>query len=221
MDRIFQEIDKPSMWNVDFRKLRDELIESNNLNAGLILDRIYSKYSFDYKGNQEIMWGDKTPANTIYAHMIKKQFPNCKIIFLLRDPRAVISSLLDVNYTYYMDRLDHMLWRWKISLKKYEELSIKDPSAITLLKYEELVNNPEAVIKNKLNWLGLKYEEKILDNTEINMSLLGVSKAKHHQNLRVAVTSKFTDKWMSKLPNEISIYIKNSLCEQMNKYEYK
>lgn len=220
LDRIFQELKKPSMWNVDFQDLKLRLQSEKNVGVDDVLHEIYSAYANEHKTSQAFIWGDKTPSNTISAHIIKKQFPRSKILFLLRDPRAVISSLLDVDYDFHIDRVDHFIWVWKNALNKYEAIMKDDPDSIQLLKYEDFVGNPSLELESLTNWLGLQFDKAIMNNTEENMSLLGVTIAKNHQNLRRNIDPSFADKWKKNLDKDIASHILKKLKVEMGRYGY-
>jgi hypothetical protein len=222
LKRIFKELEKPSIWKIDFTDLKSRLKSTINENRNIyyILHEIYCEYGMKHKANLDIIWGDKTPSNTVFLHIIKKQFVDSKIIFLLRDPRAVISSSILFNTKQNIDRLDHLIWRWKCSLKKYEEIKYRDSNSIMLVKYEEFVQKPKKQIKEIMNWMGLEFEHNMLDNTERNMSLLGVQNTKHHQNLRNKITSSYIDKWKSNLSEDIVSHIEKKLTKEMKSQNY-
>ncbi len=222
LDVIFKELDKPSMWSLDVIKVKSKLqaCSLGERNINFLIHSIYFEYAKVHKHSNNIIWGDKTPSNTVYLHIMKKQFENSKVVFLLRDPRAVMSSLLEADYSYYIKRIDHMIWRWKNSLRKYNEINRKYPNEIWLLKYEDFVVDPGKMTIQLVDWLGLQCDETLIRGKDRNMELLGVSDAMHHQNIRNEISVGSIDKWKTKLDLKCKLHVENSLKHEMRALNY-
>jgi hypothetical protein len=101
--------------------------------------------------------GEKTPDHYEHLATLLSWFPEARIIFLLRDPRAVIASYLRVRrpwaqgvnaYTLserWQSHLSH-LYRWR------------DDPRVRVVRYESLVRDPETELGGILNFAGLSDE---------------------------------------------------------------
>jgi protein-tyrosine sulfotransferase len=219
---IFKELKKPSIWKVDLTRLKATLTTcaSKNRNINHLIESIYLEYARIHKKNKSIIWGDKTPSNTAYLYTMMKQFSHSKVIFLVRDPRAVICSLLVANHTYYSQRIDYMIWRWRNYLNKYYEIRKKNPNNIFFLRYEEFVASPAKITLQLVNWLGLQYDETLIVGKEKNMNLLGVGDAMHHQNIKNEISTDYINKWEIMLTAKDRANIENTLKNEMIALSY-
>ena len=128
------------------------------------------------------IYGDKTPFNTYYLPLIHRKFPIAKFVFLLRDPRNVIVSHLKMNPKY---KLETLVNNWLHCLKHYERLSKNNPNFI-LVKYEELVHNPQKSIDKILAHLALEAQDNLLENYEKNMFYFGRNRFKKSSEYKEA-----------------------------------
>ena len=124
---------------------------------------------------------DKTPRYYYITEDIVNLFPAAKYILLFRNPAAILASVLNTHVQGY----------WPL-LSRYKDDLLLAPRKLTLIKdalrdrslsiqYEELVQNPEIVIKNVCDYLAIPFLPEIInygyskipagsmgDQTEIN-----------------------------------------------------
>lgn len=105
--------------------------------------------------------GEKTPANVRYMSEILRSFPNAKFIHLVRDPRAVAASSIDVPGN-SNDVLIHTL-TWRCDVFSAREFAMKSsPGVVTEVRYEDLVRAPVRELRRLTNFLDIPFEEKML-----------------------------------------------------------
>jgi len=109
---------------------------------------------------------DKQPYNYPYVPLIAHMFPGCKIIHCVRNPLDCLLS----NYTQAFSRphmqTHDMYWLGRF-YRDYERLmkhwhTLPEVDMIDL-QYEELVENPESESKRVIEFLGLEWNEDILN----------------------------------------------------------
>jgi len=112
---------------------------------------------------------DKLPMNLVSAGEILRVFPRAKFILALRDPAdAVLSCFMQVfDLNPAMATLDspedaaktyaHSMQIWKQTV---EALS---PAFVTT-RYEDLISDPEKAIRPVLSFLGVEWDDDILDH---------------------------------------------------------
>ncbi len=111
---------------------------------------------------------EKTPQNTMVLEELSELFPAAKFIFVVRDPRAIVSSLLKVERKAAgQGRSIGIGIRTAIrSTRKYLSLGFaareKKPDKIHLVVYEDLVNYPERETKKICAFLGIDWAEGML-----------------------------------------------------------
>lgn len=103
---------------------------------------------------------EKTPGHILYIHKILSLFPSAKILFIKRDPRAVISSMLNTTFYNFAENIDH-------AIEKFKEYSLsvlpflKHPQII-ITTYEKLHRNTSNELYRIFNSLGI--ETKNIDS---------------------------------------------------------
>lgn len=106
--------------------------------------RLYAKQSSD-----ALTFGDKTPGHYHHIGTLLRWFPNCRILFMIRDPRAVVASNLKAPfappYAWFTAR------RWNDSMKKYSRH--RHDERVKLVSYEEFVSDPSSTLTALAPWL--------------------------------------------------------------------
>ncbi len=109
---------------------------------------------------------DKRPDNFLHIGFIKTLFPGAKIVHTRRNPLDNLLSLyflhLDPGMAHALDLEDAAHW-----YQQYERLMAHwkalYPNDIFDVDYDELVREPKAVIEPLLDFLGLEWDDALLD----------------------------------------------------------
>lgn len=128
--------------------------------------------------------GEKTPAHVRYVPTLLEWFPDGKIIHMFRDPRAVFVSELrrrkqlaittpykqlkrfDFLFTFFIVLQTTLTCFEGVSLyRKYRKLY---PNNYYLLKFEDLANAPEKYVRQVCDFLGVDFQEKMLEQKVIS-----------------------------------------------------
>jgi hypothetical protein len=116
-------------------------------------------------------WADNTPLHLLYIAEIKKSIPNAQIVHIIRDGRDVAVSLGRLGWVDrlpwdFKDRLaiSGVYWKWVVSKGREYGRQLRATDYLEL-RYEELVQRPESVLKTLGKFVGedLSYEH-ILEN---------------------------------------------------------
>lgn len=97
--------------------------------------------------------------STEFYPALKKSFPGMKCIVIVRDPRAVVASKNATGEPYpyiFMGRQ----WRKLASLAAYLDDTHED---VLLLRYEDIVSQPEEYVTRICSFLGVGYTENLVD----------------------------------------------------------
>ena len=152
------------------------------------------------ESKQSIRFLEKTPKNSLRIQFLNKVFPDALFIYLVRDPRANINSIIDAWHsghfqTYPM--LPGFNGRWSLFLTpNWQSLQGKSTAEIatyqwqvanqTILKdlqnlgddnrwqvinYDQLIDNPESVIKNLCDFIGLETDERLITKLKNGLPL--------------------------------------------------
>lgn len=103
-------------------------------------------------------WGEKTPNNIFCVRDIWKMFPGSKFIHVLRDPRDVCLSLIQRrNFHPYV-----AVYRWIASINAAMSVDIHGSKDYFEVRYEDLVTDPENVVRAVCRFIGEEFEEGML-----------------------------------------------------------
>ncbi len=111
---------------------------------------------------------EKTPYHINYIKEILDAYPDAQIIAIYRDPRAVIASWLK------KDKFKSILGcchSWNNAMSKISSYTTKlDESQIQLIKFEDLISEPESSLKKLCSWLGEDFDPALLKEQKVNSS---------------------------------------------------
>lgn len=140
---------------------------------------------------------DKTPRYHFIMPELLRMFPEAKLIFLWRDPLAVVASICE-TWTRGRWTVD----RWKGDLDgivdlvdAFEELGIEQARAVN---FEALVTDPAGTWPGLFEWLGLEFDAEILTSfagVELRGSMGDPTGIKAYQQL----STEPLDKWKRQL----------------------
>ncbi|KAH3739758.1 hypothetical protein DPMN_046445 [Dreissena polymorpha] len=145
-------------------------------------------------------------------------FPNMKIVHLVRDPRAIVSSRQVVGLNNSIgftekDLIVELCSQIHIDLSDTKFLMRLNPKMIKLVQYEDLAEDPSKVTKDLYEFAGLKFDDKIerfvKNQTQANID--GCSFCTQRKNSTVASL-----RWRFRISFNDSQHIFNSCREIMS-----
>ncbi|MFM7087552.1 MAG: sulfotransferase family protein [Cyanobium sp.] len=107
------------------------------------------------QGNGTVLttWIDHTPQNIETGRALLQAFPSCRLIHIVRDPRAVAASLLPLDWGPMAPAGVAALWSHRLAHGLALEQSHGE--RIRRLSYEQLCRDPDGVIRELADWLSL------------------------------------------------------------------
>lgn len=115
------------------------------------------------------LFGEKAPENIVHIKELQSAFPGSKFIIMVRHPLDVIYSIYEnashINGLKYSP--GDILKFVKPVIKRYLNTIIKykkeDHPHHLLIKYEELINDPQLILVKICQFLGIEFEPQMLD----------------------------------------------------------
>ncbi|CAF0739571.1 unnamed protein product [Brachionus calyciflorus] len=160
-----------------------------------ILDKalgLYSYYIFLKKASNTKLLCNNEAENMFYLNFYKNVFPKSKFLFLLRDGReAVLSVLKRKNQKFDMDSFSTMLKEWnEWNNKAYNSCIKTSPEYCKVIRYEYLISNSQEVLKDLTHFLNLKkiddineYRRIILNNAyKVEKSIMNIYSTERTEN---------------------------------------
>jgi hypothetical protein len=106
-------------------------------------------------------WGDKSLRCEQYAGGIFKEFPEARIIQIIRDPRDRYASVLK-RYKVNRGKAGANIGRWLYSALLGNRNVRRYPNRYRVIRYESLVTNPVSSLKEICHFLEEPYSEDML-----------------------------------------------------------
>lgn len=105
-------------------------------------------------------WGDKTPPYVDQMQLIQGLLPEAHFIHVIRDGRDVALSVKDLWFG--PDSVEEAARRWRSAIER-ARLQSKELAHYLEVRYEDLVSNPEPILKKVANFVGLPWDPVMLD----------------------------------------------------------
>jgi Sulfotransferase family len=156
-------------------------------------------------------WGDNAPYHVYQVPFFNHLFPRCKLILMIRDPRdAYASSKAALGYSVHT-----AVEEWEKALLDgvLAELYL-GPARVRQLKYEDLVTAPRARLQDLCAFLGVRYEEAML-NYYHSDAAKAVAQLNHHKNLLSPVFASSVGRYRQVLTREEIATVHNRLYSPM------
>ena len=126
--------------------------------------RSFLKHCFDaicQDQKKPILQEDNTH-NLLYAQDLLSMFPEGKMIHIIRDPRDVISSLKSQRWA--PNNINDLVEWYSAVMNQWQtQKSQLNSTQFIEIRFENLIANPEKTINEICNFLGIKYNSKLLD----------------------------------------------------------
>jgi putative sterol carrier protein len=140
--------------------------------------RIVSEIMDSYAAaKNKTRWCDKSPRNLDYLEILNEVFPDAKFICLYRHCMDVVNSFMErvqegwmIDFKYYARnhgfRNHYSVYAdsWLEKTVTMMEFERDNPDRTFGLKYEDLVQNPASTLESMFSFLGLDWDERILDS---------------------------------------------------------
>ena len=159
------------------------------------------------------VWGQKTPRFVRHLSLLQDHFPSARFIHLVRDPRAVVNSLIRSD----VHRSDayHASMRWLNDVGAGLAFEASQPGVVLRVQYSDLVTEPEAVLEQVLDFVGLSTDEVPESSSNSGNGEYSEFYANIHKNLGGEPTPAFVDKWQKELSREDQEVVEAICSQQM------
>jgi O-antigen/teichoic acid export membrane protein len=168
-------------WNRNDKNKRERMVDllftnTRFLDLGLTKDQVlneFKKYPIGYDflfraslqafatmhGKTRVV--EKTPDHIENMDTILKWYPNAKIILIIRDGRDVVGSLMRIAWTHKNMERHAAYWAW--CARTAMRFAKQYPDKIFLIRFEDLISEPIKTVQGLCIFLGITFEESMLD----------------------------------------------------------
>jgi hypothetical protein len=217
---------------VNLRNTFHGLVENGRINKYLThseVDKLFGEFistAFSFKldkleGKRYV--SEKTPANVTVFPELAEIFPNAHLVFVLRDPRAVVASMLQVGERYRKEgkqgpyftmsvrgAVSYINECWAAGSKALEK-----HSNIQVVYYEDLILSAEEAVRTLAAGLGLPFEKKMVEMEEYDMPEFKIGEEHWYtkEQLQAPIKPDSFEAWRNQLSNYQQFYI----CKHINR----
>ncbi|HEY2273248.1 MAG TPA: sulfotransferase [Jatrophihabitantaceae bacterium] len=164
-------------------------------------------------------WGEKRPLYWQQMDWLMRLFPDAQVVHLIRDPRACVSSLLDVHWWHggFYDAVT----TWVMSdreLKAFGKRAASD--SYYALRYEDLLAEPRAELSKLCDFLGEDFDEAMLEFAKAAEDIVPERKV-WHSRTHGPLDSSRGERWRTRLqPDQVAL-IEAVAVDQMRANGYE
>jgi len=178
----------------------------NSENWATILQAIMSH---SVSAGENKIWGYNTPQDYLNIGLLQDKFPNAKFIFVMREPKSVLSSYRNVFKSIYNNndrRRYHPILQslaWQASARTFLKFKEENPDRFLLVRYEDLVNQTNPTLSEVGNFLQVNFPPLDVRNFSNNSSFNN----NDHQDLsdtEIWLSEKIVSQEMSGLGYKLS-----------------
>lgn len=187
------------IWDLDIHSLPYNEIHSYPELIFWIV-KVYGEKSG--KSNAGI-WVDHTPSNIKNANALLELFPEAKFIHIVRDGRAVASSIMPLDWG--ANTVDTAARSWVKRLLHYltVESSLGDKKIIRI-RFEDLVQKPETTLRRVCLFLNIDYQPQMVQGGGLKVPQYT---SKQHSLIGKGPDPKEVNAWKKELtPRQVEIF---------------
>lgn len=174
--------------------------------SGLTLDRvcklIYLHTRSEFRKNRIRILGDKNPRYAFFIPQLLELFPGARFIHLVRDYRDnIVSVQRAAKHIKESGNPYFAMGRWRLYNRQVLNYQKRYPDRFHRVYFEELIRNPEAVMKKLCNFLEVDFHPDML-NYEDGLGSYFEKKdfSDLHQSLQTPFNPSKIGEWERKLP---------------------
>jgi hypothetical protein len=108
-------------------------------------------------------WGDKTPFHVWHLDLATRMYPDAMVVGIIRHPAAAVSSMR----RRFRRPIGGSVKHWRRSTRQLLHAGAQLGDRFVLLRYEDLVTQPEAVMRALVAQLGEPWSDDVLTHHEV------------------------------------------------------
>lgn len=140
--------------------------------------------------------GEKTPGHYEHVHTLLQWFPDARVIFMMRDPRAVSASTIDTPFGSRFINFHARRWTRANEVLK----SHHGDRRVYLLRYEDLVGEPNRKVKDLCDFVGIEFEPGMLAASgKRAVACRDAWRTDHHARADMKIDARSVEKWKERL----------------------
>jgi len=198
---------------VELISIISKLNKSIEFKCKLLIKKIFESFYNNNGGGDKKVFVEKTPSHVFYTDHILKDFPGSKMIFLVRNPKDVCVSMESFNKWWCPKTRKEQVNKWLEYNNEVLKMHKKYPTKTMIIKYEDVLNDPETYIREMFTFTGLKYNTEIINNISEKTNFKNIDNKGKGKHLNKGISGN----WKEKLNNKDIKIINGSIPTSMLK----
>lgn len=164
-------------------------------------------------------WGEKTPFNLFYVDLLYDMFPDARFIYVVRDPRAVVTSMNTIEYFSDDSVINALNWRSGAG-NGYHNFVTAIPEGQRLkMSYEQLATDPAETLTRLCDFIGEDYNEAMLSFYRDSKRYM--NPVIRTENVTKTVTSSSIERWRDHLSSKEVAMVEHICADEMDLHGYE
>lgn len=150
-------------WHIDIDLLHNDLLNcvSQGLTYAVACKIVVSRFVSVFPKNKISVLIVKEPSYSMQTKVLTEIFPEIRFVHLFRDPRGQVNSVQRLEFGSHLFSANAFVWN--IFQKHLNWFGRKNKDKMYRLQYEALVADPLRELIPLCHFLGIDYNEKMLD----------------------------------------------------------
>jgi hypothetical protein len=179
----------------------------------LFYDTLFMRYAQEH-GKQR--WGEKTPLHVWHISKMARLFPDAVFVGIVRHPGgSVASNMRRWGYSLGKAAVHHDRYNREIARQ-----AARYPKRFVLLRYEELLLQPEPVMRELLEWLGEPWSDQVLAHHSVQAGRGGKATVEGRNKVDDPIDVSRIDKWARTMEAEHKVTLAQRLGDLADLFGY-
>jgi len=182
----------------DPARYEDMLIQASNgkLDEKTVFSVLLEHYRIAHEAKRV---GEKTPWHLRGIDKLVRWFPDCHIIWIIRDGRACVRSLQKVKWA--SSDAEVLARQWTRNMAFGEVFAKEAGSRLTTVRYEALIEDPETELARLCDHIGVDLDPAMLDTSQ-GTTVIKPNEIDHKIKVTTPVDSSRAEAWRTELAAE-------------------
>lgn len=183
----------------------------------LAIQRALYEESCEVEGTS--LWSSKYPGLWRVLEEAFEYYDGLRVVYLVRDPRDVVLSFKNSNIEFYHPYFSAN--RWREEQERGLTLMEDRPGCVHLVRYEDLLQQPETEVAAICDFLRVPFEEAMLYYYETEDAKAASESSGLLENLQMPIKSDNYGKYRDALPEEEVLLTESIVREEMEQFGYE
>jgi hypothetical protein len=215
MRQVLQKDRKFKAWRIDHRAYQAHVAAYRDVTTAQAVEDVMRFFRDQTKPGARYI-GNKKGCYCKDGDLVKRVFPRAKLVFMLRDARGAVSSMLETQPEHDITSAS---LTWTIKARRIRELKSAFPDDVFVCRYEELVTEPERVVRALTGFLGVDYVPEMLSRYRTNDETRARTDTTHAETYE-EITTRMIDEWKTHLSREQIATVEGLVGSELEKSGY-